>query len=65
MTNADARNLRRGDKVLYNGDTWTVNYVRVLPSYIASIRIQRGNEIINGLSADMIDHTCEVNKRNF
>ncbi len=63
MTNVDAAKLRRGDKVLYNGDIWTVRYVRVLPSYVASIKIQRGNEIINGLSADMIDTTDKQNKR--
>ena len=65
MTNADAGKLRHGDKVLYNGDVWTIKYIRILPSYIVSIKIQRGNEIINGLSADMVEPASKINKRNF
>lgn len=64
MTNVDAAYLQRGDRVVYNGETWKVIHVRVLPSYVVSLKIQRGNAIIYGISADMIE-LADTNKRNF
>ena len=64
MTNADAAYLKKGDKVIYNGDVWKVANIRVLPSYIVSLKIRRGNEIIYGASADMVER-AEEDKRSF
>lgn len=55
MTNSDAAYLQRGDKVMYNNEIWKVSHIRVLPSYVVSVKIRRGNEVIYGVSADMIE----------
>lgn len=61
MTNADAAYIQRGDRVLYNGEIWKIVHVRILPSYVVSLKIQRGNEIIYGVSADMIERVVDIN----
>lgn len=63
MTNSDAAYLKKGDKVIYNGNVWSVSGVRVLPSYVVSLKIRRGNETIYGVSADMIER-ADVDKRS-
>lgn len=60
MFNADAAYLTKGDRIVYNGETWRVAHVRILPSYVVSLKIQRGNEIIYGVSADMIERVVDV-----